>query len=163
MTWKLRPPTVRRAGAALALLGGPALPPGAQAATVSPDTEPEAAATGGAPARDLGREVLADNDGWAAEGTGTTGGSAADEDHVLTVRNRAQLVAALDGGSSVPEIIRVAGPIDANTDDRGRRLDRAGYATGGYDLAAYDPRTWGGAKPSGPQEDARKAGAGRAA
>ncbi|MFJ6853100.1 polysaccharide lyase family 1 protein [Streptomyces sp. NPDC091271] len=166
MTWKLRPRTGRRAGAALALLlGTTALQPGAQAATASPDTAPGTAAT--APGRDFGREVLAGNDGWAAEGTGTTGGSAADEDHVLTVRNRAQLVAALDGGSSVPKIIRVAGTIDANTDDRGRRLDCADYATDGYALdaylAAYDPRTWGGAKPAGPQEDARKASAARQA
>lgn len=162
MTPHLRPRAARRAAAALALLlGSLALQPGAEAATPAPAAQPPAAD------RDLGREVLAADDGWAAEGTGTTGGSAADDAHVLTVRTRAQLVAALDGGSSVPKIIRVAGTIDANTDDRGRRLDCADYATDGYALdaylAAYDPRTWGGAKPAGPQEDARKASAARQA
>jgi pectate lyase len=125
----------------------------------------------GAPAsadtRDLSREVLAAGDGWAAADGGTTGGAAADEAHVFTVRNRAELARALDGGSATPKIIRVAGTINANTDDRGRRLDCSDYAADGYStqkyLAAYDPRTWGGAKPSGPQEDARKASAARQA
>ncbi|ORT57682.1 pectate lyase [Streptomyces sp. CB03238] len=115
----------------------------------------------------MGREVLAPRDGWAAEGAGTTGGAAADAAHDVTVRTRAELVRALDGGSATPRIIRIAGTIDANTDDHGRRLHCADYATGGYDLAAYlaayDPRTWGGAKPAGPQEDARKASAARQA
>ncbi|MFD9503828.1 polysaccharide lyase family 1 protein [Streptomyces sp. NPDC060035] len=162
MTARLCPRAARRAAAALALLlGSLALQPGAEAATPAPAAQSPAAG------RDLGREVLAADDGWAAEGTGTTGGSAADDAHVFTVRNRAQLVAALDGGSSAPKIIRVAGTIDANTDDQGRRLDCADYATDGYGLdaylAAYDPRTWGGAKPAGPQEDARKASAARQA
>jgi pectate lyase len=125
----------------------------------------------GAPAsadtRDLGREILAADDGWAAADGGTTGGAVADEAHVFTVRSRAELVRALDGGSATPKIIRIAGAIDANTDDRGRRLDCSDYATDGYSvknyLAAYDPRTWGGAKPSGPQEDARKASAAKQA
>ncbi|MGW1817656.1 pectate lyase family protein [Streptomyces sp. NPDC002125] len=162
MTPKLRPRTARRAAAALALLlGSLALQPGAEAATPAPSARPAA------PERDLGREVLPEGDGWAAEGAGTTGGSAADDAHVFTVRTRAQLVAALDGGSSTPKIIKVAGTIDANTDDRGRRLDCSDYATDGYALdaylAAYDPRTWGGAKPAGAQEDARKASAARQA
>lgn len=45
--------------------------------------------------RDLGREVLAPNDGFAALGEGVTGGADADADHVFVVRNRAELVAAL--------------------------------------------------------------------
>ncbi|GAA2277710.1 pectate lyase [Streptomyces atrovirens] len=117
--------------------------------------------------RDIGRETLAPNDGWAAAEGGTTGGAAADDAHVYTVTDRAGLVRALDGGSDTPKIIRIAGTIDANTDDDGRRLDCADYATDGYDLkkylAAYDPRTWGQAKPSGPQEEARKASAARQA
>ncbi|MFI9582486.1 polysaccharide lyase family 1 protein [Streptomyces sp. NPDC052236] len=120
-----------------------------------------------ADARDLSRETLAADDGWAAADGGTTGGAAADEAHVFTVRNRAELARALDGGSATPKIIRIAGAINANTDDRGRRLDCSDYATDGYSLkqylAAYDPRTWGAAKPSGPQEDARKASAARQA
>ncbi|MEX1653881.1 pectate lyase [Streptomyces pseudovenezuelae] len=114
-------------------------------------------------ARDIGRDTLPVNDGWAAEGEGTTGGSAADADHVYTVTDRAGLVRALDGGSDTPKIIRIAGAVDANTDDDGDHLDCADYATDGYRLtkylAAYDPRTWGSAKPSGPQEEARQASA----
>ncbi|MCX4909746.1 polysaccharide lyase family 1 protein [Streptomyces sp. NBC_00878] len=116
-----------------------------------------------AEARDISRDTLPANDGWAAADGGTTGGSDADDAHVLTVRNRSELVRALDGGSATPKIIKVAGTIDANTDDAGRRLDCEDYATNGFTirkyLAAYDPRTWGAAKPSGPQEEARQASA----
>ena len=116
-----------------------------------------------ADARDISRDTLPANDGWASEGEGTTGGSAADAAHVYTVTDRAGLVRALDGGSATPKIIRIAGTVDANTDDDGDHLDCADYATDGYALkkylAAYDPRTWGAAKPSGPQEEARQASA----
>ncbi|MFD9933509.1 polysaccharide lyase family 1 protein [Streptomyces massasporeus] len=120
-----------------------------------------------AEARDIGRDTLPANDGWAAQGGGTTGGAAADDAHVVTVTDRAGLVRALDGGSDTPKIIKIAGTIDANTDDDGDRLGCADYATGGYALkkylAAYDPRTWGSAKPGGPQEEARQASAARQA
>ncbi|MEU1914151.1 pectate lyase family protein [Streptomyces massasporeus] len=120
-----------------------------------------------AEARDIGRDTLPANDGWAAEGAGTTGGAAADDAHVFTVTDRAGLVRALDFGSDTPKIIKIAGTIDANTGDDGDRLDCADYATGGYALkkylATYDPRTWGSAKPSGPQEEARQASAARQA
>jgi pectate lyase len=116
-----------------------------------------------ADARDISRDTLPANDGWASAGEGTTGGSAADAAHVYTVTDRAGLVRALDGGSATPKIIRIAGTVDANTDDDGDHLDCADYATDGYALkkylAAYDPRTWGAAKPSGPQEEARQASA----
>ncbi|MFE2211246.1 polysaccharide lyase family 1 protein [Streptomyces canus] len=116
-----------------------------------------------ADARDISRDTLPANDGWASEGEGTTGGSAADAAHVYTVTDRAGLVRALDGGSATPKIIRIAGTVDANTDDDGDHLDCADYATDDYGLkkylAAYDPRTWGAAKPSGPQEEARQASA----
>jgi pectate lyase len=116
-----------------------------------------------ADARDISRDTLPANDGWASEGEGTTGGSAADAAHVHTVTDRAGLVRALDGGSDTPKIIRIAGTVDANTDDDGDHLDCADYATDGYRLkkylAAHDPRTWGAAKPSGPQEEARQASA----
>ncbi|MGW0759221.1 pectate lyase family protein [Streptomyces sp. NPDC002814] len=95
--------------------------------------------------RDISRDTLPANDGWAAYGPGTTGGSAADDAHVVTVTDRAELVRALDGGSDAPEIIRIAGTIVANTDDIGAHLDCADNATGGYStkkyLAAYD-RSW---------------------
>ncbi|MDG9715121.1 pectate lyase [Streptomyces sp. DH24] len=117
--------------------------------------------------RDISRDTLPPGDGWAAAEGGTTGGAAADDAHVYTVTDRAGLVRALDGGSDTPKIIRIAGTIDANTDDDGHRLDCADYTTDGYSLrgylAAYDPRTWGAAKPSGPQEDARRASAARQA
>ncbi|WP_266380040.1 pectate lyase [Streptomyces canus] len=116
-----------------------------------------------ADARDISRDTLPANDGWASAGEGTTGGAAADAAHVYTVTDRAGLVRALDGGSATPKIIRIAGTVDANTDDDGDHLDCADYATDGYALkkylAAYDPRTWGAAKPSGPQEEARQASA----
>ncbi|MFD9039070.1 pectate lyase family protein [Streptomyces bottropensis] len=121
----------------------------------------------GAEARDIGRDTLATDDGWAAADGGTTGGSTADAAHVFTVRTRSELVRALDGGSATPKIIRIAGTVDANTSDDGDRLDCADYATDGYDLrkylAAYDPRTWGSAKPAGPQEEARQASAAKQA
>ncbi|MFH8803057.1 polysaccharide lyase family 1 protein [Streptomyces sp. NPDC017936] len=120
-----------------------------------------------AEARDISRDTLAPDDGWAAYGAGTTGGAAADDAHVYTVTDRAGLVRALDGGSDTPKIIKIAGTIDVSTDDDGDHLDCADYATDGYDLkkylAAYDPRTWGSAKPSGPQEEARQASAARQA
>ncbi|MCW8380335.1 pectate lyase family protein [Streptomyces justiciae] len=120
-----------------------------------------------ADARDISRDTLPANDGWASEGVGTTGGAAADAEHVFVVTDRAELVAALGGGSSTPKIIKIAGTIDANTDDDGDHLSCADYVTDGYDLqkylAAYDPRTWGSAKPSGPQEEARQASAARQA
>ncbi|WP_367324068.1 polysaccharide lyase family 1 protein [Streptomyces sp. HUAS ZL42] len=120
-----------------------------------------------AEARDISRDTLAPDDGWAAYGTGTTKGAAADDAHVFTVTTRAELVRALDGGSDTPKIIKIAGTVDADTDDEGHHLDCADYATDGYSLrkylAAYDPRTWGAARPSGPQEDARQASAARQA
>jgi pectate lyase len=120
-----------------------------------------------AEARDISRDTLAPNDGWAAAEGGTTGGAAADDAHVYTVTDRAGLVRALDNGSDTPKIIKIAGTIDANTDDDGDHLDCADYATDGYALekylAAYDPRTWGSAKPSGPQEEARQASAAKQA
>ncbi|WP_405732558.1 pectate lyase [Streptomyces sp. NBC_01537] len=116
--------------------------------------------------RDLGRETLGPNDGWAAADAGTTGGAAADAAHVFTVRTRSQLAAALDGGSATPKIIYVHGTIDANSDPAGKPLSCADYATDGYAtdayLAAYDPLTWAG-KPSGAQEEARLASAAKQA
>ena len=41
----------------------------------------------------LSREVLPVNDGWAAFGAGTTGGSAAAPERVFIVTNRAELIA----------------------------------------------------------------------
>jgi pectate lyase len=114
----------------------------------------------------LGRQTLPTNDGWAADGTGTTGGSTADAAHVFVAHNRAELVAALGGDNTtnatnaIPKIIYLAGRIEANVDDGNNPLSCAGYADPEYSLdaflAAYDPAVWGTAtKPSGPLEDAR--------
>ncbi|MCG0063526.1 polysaccharide lyase family 1 protein [Streptomyces tricolor] len=113
---------------------------------------------------DLYHQTLAAKDGWAASGTGTTGGAKADSAHTFTVSTRAQLVKALGSASdTTPRIIKVKGTIDANTDDSGRKLTCADYASGtGYSLSAYlkayDPATYGRSKlPSGTQEKARAA------
>lgn len=113
--------------------------------------------------KDLARDVLPAGDGWAAEGAGTTGGSAADPAHVYTVSDRAGLVAALSSAADA-RIIRVKGTIDFNTDASGNPLTCDDYATDGYSLDAYldvyDPATWGRDEvPSGPLEDARAASA----
>ncbi|MFF3847280.1 polysaccharide lyase family 1 protein [Streptomyces sp. NPDC002328] len=113
---------------------------------------------------DLYHQTLAAKDGWASSGTGTTGGSKADAAHTFTVSTRAELVKALGSASdTTPRIIKVKGTIDANTDDAGKKLTCADYASGtGYSLSAYlkafDPATYGRSKlPSGAQEKARAA------
>ncbi|MBB6545379.1 pectate lyase family protein [Nonomuraea rubra] len=111
-----------------------------------------AAVTALHPAPDLGRQVLAPNDGWAAAEGGTTGGSAAR--HAVTVRTREELAAAVAGDE--PKIVYVEGRIDAAA------KSCAEYADPGYDLQryldAYDPAHWTG-PASGPLEEARKASA----
>lgn len=112
----------------------------------------------------LGRRTLPAGDGWASATTGTTGGAAADDAHVYTVRTRKELVAALAGGDATPKIIYVEGVIDGNTGDSGAALSCADYAVDGYTLpaylAAYDPAVWGrDTEPAGPLEDARAASA----
>ncbi|WP_219415053.1 pectate lyase family protein [Pseudonocardia nigra] len=111
----------------------------------------------------LERQVLPPGDGWASVGPGTTGGSGADEAHVFTVRTWEELRAALGGagarGDTTPRIVRVAGPIDANTGPDGQPLTCEDYADPAYSpeeyLQAYDPATWGDQEPAGPLEDAR--------
>ncbi|MGW2489492.1 pectate lyase family protein [Streptomyces sp. NPDC001606] len=113
---------------------------------------------------DLYHQTLPARDGWAAAGTGTTGGAQADSAHTFTVSTRAQLAKALGSASdTTPRIIRIKGTIDANTDDHGTKLTCADYAKGtGYSLPAYlkayDPATYGRSRlPSGTQEKARAA------
>lgn len=125
-------------------------------ATAVPDP---AGAGSGVP---LGRQVLPPGDGWAAEGAGTTGGSAAPPENVHVVGTRAELVTALAAPS--PKIVYVRGRIDGGTDDAGNPLGCADYAAEGYSLdaylAAYDPAVWGReTRPSGPLETARVASA----
>lgn len=133
-----------------------------------------------AAAGDLGREVLPANDGWAAQGAGTTGGSLATSDQVYVVTNRAELIAALNNGvpsstspsnpSNLPKIIYVKGTIDGNVDDENSKLSCEDYyrpdpTTGEMFSwpafeAAFDPNgEWGRRAPAGPQERARAASA----
>ena len=113
---------------------------------------------------DLYHQTLAAKDGWASSGSGTTGGAKADSAHTFTVSTRAQLVKALGSVSdTTPRIIRIKGTIDANTNEAGKKLTCADYASGtGYSLSAYlkafAPSTYGRSKlPSGTQETARAA------
>ncbi|NUT38099.1 MAG: polysaccharide lyase family 1 protein [Hamadaea sp.] len=112
-----------------------------------------------------GRAVLTANDGWAAEGPGTTGGSTADADHVFVVSTRAELVAALGGdnatnrANTTPKIIYVQGSVNGFERPDGTTMTCDDLADPGYTLAAYlaayDPATWGRVRPTGPLEEAR--------
>ncbi|MFF7534036.1 polysaccharide lyase family 1 protein [Streptomyces bobili] len=90
---------------------------------------------------DLARQTLPAGDGWAAYGTGTTGGAAADAEHVYTVTTWAEFRAALETGGTAPKIIKVKGAIDAVSEGC------EAFAAPGYDfdayLAAYAPEVWG--------------------
>ncbi|MFF6984069.1 polysaccharide lyase family 1 protein [Streptomyces sp. NPDC008343] len=110
--------------------------------------------------RDPGRQVLAPGDGWGSAGAGTTGGSAADAEHVHTVTTWAEFRQALADGGSAPRVIKVKGMIDAVSEG----CDA--FAADGYDfqryLADYDPAVWGHDNPvSGEQEELRAASAAR--
>jgi pectate lyase len=121
--------------------------------------------------RDLGRETLPANDGWASSAPGTTGGAAAAAAQIYVVANRQELVAALNNGvypppsstpSNEPKIIYVDGTIDANVNDLNEPLACADYQRDGFTieafLAQYDPSgPWGRVNPSGPLETARLA------
>ncbi|WP_159766644.1 pectate lyase family protein [Streptomyces sp. HM190] len=110
--------------------------------------------------RDLGRQVLGAGDGWGSAEGGTTGGSAADAEHVYTVTTWAEFKAALRDGGDAPKIIKIKGMIDAVSQGC------EAFVTGGYDLQQYlkdyDPAVYGNDKVAmGPQEDARVASAAR--
>ena len=155
-TATLVPPTATRVPATAT-----AVPP-----TATP-VPPTATATA-LPKRDLGKETLAPNDGWAAEGKGTLGGSTAKTENIYTVRNRKELIAALNDGkyppasitpSETPKIIYVDGTIDMNVDDTNKALTCADYQRDGYTIQAYntafDPAVWGKKVVSGTLETAR--------
>ncbi|WDZ82779.1 pectate lyase family protein [Micromonospora cathayae] len=111
------------------------------------------------------RQTLPTGDGWAADGTGTTGGSAASADQVHLVRSRADLVRALGGDNATnrtnatPKVIVVDGVVDGFEAADGSLLDCADLADPEYSLpaylAAYDPAVWGMVPPTGPLEAAR--------
>ncbi|WP_367324075.1 polysaccharide lyase family 1 protein [Streptomyces sp. HUAS ZL42] len=91
--------------------------------------------------RDLARQALAAGDGWGSYGTGTTGGAAADPDHVYTVTTWAEFKAALAAGGSAPKIIKVKGTIDAVSEGCDS-LAAPGYDFDAY-LEKYSPENWG--------------------
>ncbi|MCM1972908.1 polysaccharide lyase family 1 protein [Streptomyces sp. G1] len=107
---------------------------------------------------DPARDVLPAGDGWASEGAGTTGGSAATKDRVYTVSTWAEFKAALAEEGTAPRIIKVKGAIDAVSEGCDA-LAAEGYDFQQY-LADYDPAVWGHDTPvSGEQEDLRAASA----
>ncbi|MEV4822016.1 polysaccharide lyase family 1 protein [Micromonospora sp. NPDC049274] len=116
-------------------------------------------------ARQLGRQALPERDGWAAEGAGTTGGSAAAPERTRVVHDRAGLVAALGGDiasnatDGTAKLIYVDGVIDGFEGPDGTALSCADLADPAYRLdaylAAYDPAVWGRVPPAGPLEEAR--------
>ncbi|MFE0250482.1 polysaccharide lyase family 1 protein [Streptomyces sp. NPDC059010] len=73
--------------------------------------------------------------GWAATGSGTTGGAGGT---TWTVRTRVELKEALGNGGdpAAPKVIRVVGDIDGHEADDGSLLGEQDYAPG-YDLARY--------------------------
>ncbi|MEV0646170.1 polysaccharide lyase family 1 protein [Phytomonospora sp. NPDC050363] len=109
--------------------------------------------------------TLPANDGWAAAGPGTTGGSAAAPANVHVVSTRAELVAALGGdnatnkSNATPKVIHVRGTVDGFESPDGTLLTCGDLADPEYSLdaylAAYDPAVWGRVTPSGPLEQAR--------
>jgi len=129
---------------------------------------PQAMAADSGNWQDFGRQVLAQNDGWAAAEGGTTGGAKATPARISTVTNRKQLVQALGsnntGADATPKIIFIKGIINGSEDDTGKPLTCTDYATNGYTLESYlktyDPAVFGNTKAtSGPVEDARLASA----
>ncbi|MFV0136716.1 polysaccharide lyase family 1 protein [Streptomyces sp. HMX87] len=113
---------------------------------------------------DPARQTLPAGDGWASYGSGTTGGAAADPEHVYTVRTWPEFKAALAAGGGVPRIIKVKGMIDAVADG----CDA--FAAPGYDFDAYlekySPENWGRdtdleAEPDDSPEGLRRASAAR--
>ena len=115
----------------------------------------------GQPRGDLGRQVLAENDGWAAAEGGTTGGAAATEDNVFHVRTWQEFRAALGGGGNAgrhntePRIIYVHGELNAWEAADGSLTtcstfeEATGFSQAAY-IAAFDPEgPWGRRDPAG--------------
>ncbi|MFF7605088.1 polysaccharide lyase family 1 protein [Streptomyces parvulus] len=114
--------------------------------------------------RDAARQTLPANDGWAAEGAGTTGGAAAEAARVFTVTDWDGFRAALAAGGTAPRIIKVKGTVDAVAEG----CDA--FAAPGYDFDAYlekySPENWGlesdlSAEPDDSPEGLRRASAAR--
>src|SRR5438876_12336014 len=66
--------------------------------------------------RDLGRDVLAANDGWASSTTGTSGGARAHAPHTKTASDPPPLGAALDPSDPSPKPVYVSRASDPQVD-----------------------------------------------
>ncbi|GMA70864.1 pectate lyase [Leuconostoc litchii] len=116
------------------------------AATISPSLQKTA------------REVANSSQGFAS---GTSGGTKADNTHIYTVSNRADLMNALgDQNNQTAKIIYISGTIDMNIGINGKTLTATDYANGtGYNfttyLNTYNPAKYGKKIPAGTQEIAR--------
>ena len=87
---------------------------------------------------DFIREALAKDDGFAAEGSGTTGGAAAVEGNVFRVTNRQEFIAALGNRKNTePRILMIYGTIDFDADVDGKHLTMEDYMAEGYDFQQY--------------------------
>ena len=154
----MRKRTMHLSMSAAVAVAGALLVAGPAGASPNPTADP-AAQTAQTP---LERQALPAGNGWASEGTGTTGGSSAAAANVYDVSTKAELLAAFTTAGSQPKIVRIHGSIDANTAADGSPLSCEDYAAGtGYSLEQYlqdfDPATYGRSqKPAGPQEDARR-------
>ncbi|WP_028812625.1 pectate lyase family protein [Streptomyces flavidovirens] len=135
--------------ARLMALAVAALTPGLLAAAPAAPAHPS-------PAR--GAHVLPANDGWASADGGTTGGAGADAAHTYTVTTWDEFKQALKDGGDAPKVIKVRGTLDGMGGRSCEDFATDGYTLDAY-LAAYDPKIWGTAPPSGPQEEARAASA----
>ncbi|MFF5920364.1 polysaccharide lyase family 1 protein [Streptomyces flavochromogenes] len=110
------------------------------------------------PGTDPARATLPAGDGWASEGTGTTGGAAAVASRVFTVTTWEEFRDALAVPGTEPRIVKVVGTLNA-TAAGCAAFEAAGYDFARY-LADYDPAVWGYENVvSGPQEDLRAASA----
>lgn len=111
---------------------------------------------------DIAREALPPGDGWASAGPGTRGGADAAPQDVHLVRNRAELMAALQAHNR-PRIVKIQGRIDLSVADDGRPLGAEDFRHRAFNwaayAAAYEPATWGRKPPEGLLEDARLASA----
>lgn len=90
---------------AAALVGCTALVLGLTAATAE-------ARPGHHQPRDTARQTLPAHDGWAAQGTGTTGGADAAAQRVFTVSTWDEFRAALAVEGTAPRIIKVRGIVE---------------------------------------------------
>ncbi|MFA9440217.1 polysaccharide lyase family 1 protein [Uliginosibacterium sp. sgz301328] len=127
---------------------------------------------GGLTAEQIARQALPANDGWAAQGPGTDGGSKAKAENVYTATNRAELVKALNAGGNpnVAKIVFIKGTVNLSVDDNNKELFEKDYAPAGYDFEQYKkdyaPAKWNvkleKGRPvrdlTGPQEELREKG-----